>query len=130
MVGQGNTADAEYLVNTSLYVPLHGAASQEFGDRELPSLPRLLEASGYQTATFHTNDVKFWNRKAFYRALGFQQYYDKSYFGDDDMVMFGSSDEVLYAKTADKLAEMNASGQPYYAHVISDVRAPSVQYSG
>jgi len=35
------------------------------------------------------------------------------------MVFFGSSDEVLYAKTADQLAQMGASGQPFYAQVIS-----------
>lgn len=119
MVGQGNTADAEFVVNTSLYIPQHGAASQDFGDRLIPSMPRLLGANGYQTATFHTNDVKFWNRKALYQALGFQHYYDKTFFGDEDMVFFGSSDEVLYAKTADQLAQMSASGQPFYAQVIS-----------
>jgi len=119
MVGQGNTADAEFVVNTSLYIPQHGAASQDFGDRLIPSMPRLLGANGYQTATFHTNDVKFWNRRALYQALGFQHYYDKTFFGDEDMVFFGSSDEVLYAKTADQLAQMSASGQPFYAQVIS-----------
>ncbi|MBW5447489.1 sulfatase-like hydrolase/transferase [Cohnella sp. CFH 77786] len=119
MVGQGNTADAEFVVNTSLYVPQHGAASQDFGDRLLPSMPRVLAANGYDTATFHTNDVKFWNRKALYRALGFGRYYDKTFFGDDDMVFFGSSDELLYAKTAGKLSEMSAGGKPFYAQLIS-----------
>lgn len=119
MVGQGNTADAEFVVNTSLYIPPHGAASQVLGDRLLPSLPRLLGARGYQTATFHTNDVKFWNRTALYQALGFQKYYDKSFFGDEDMVFFGSSDEVLYAKAGDQLDQMYASGQPFYAQIIS-----------
>jgi len=119
MVGQGNTADAEFVVNTSLYIPQHGAASQDFGDRLLPSMPKLLAAGGYQTATFHTNDVKFWNRKALYQALGFERYYDKAFFGDEDMVFFGSSDEVLYAKTADQLVTMSATGQPFYSQIIS-----------
>ena len=119
MVGQGNTADAEFVVNTSLYVPQHGAASQDFGDKLLPGMPRLLAANGYQTATFHTNDVKFWNRKEMYRALGFGKYFDKQFFGEDDTVFFGSSDELLYAKTADKLAEMGKEGKPFYAQIIS-----------
>src|SRR5690606_9603319 len=42
-VGQGNTSDAEYVVNTSLYIPPRGAATQMYADRELPSLPKLLE---------------------------------------------------------------------------------------
>nr|WP_123043859.1 LTA synthase family protein [Cohnella candidum]AYQ75779.1 LTA synthase family protein [Cohnella candidum] len=119
MVGQGNTADAEFVVNTSLYVPKHGAASQDFGDRLLPSMPRLLASNGYDTATFHTNDVKFWNRKELYAALGFGKYYDKQFFGDDDLVFFGSSDELLYEKTAAKLAEMDAADKPFYAQIIT-----------
>ncbi|MBO9596209.1 MAG: LTA synthase family protein, partial [Cohnella sp.] len=119
MVGQGNTSDAEFVVNTSFYIPQHGAASQDYGGLALPSMPKTLHDNGYQTATFHTNDVQFWNRKELYKALGFDNYYDASYFGNDDMVFFGSSDEVLYDKTIDKLTEMNKTGQPFYAQLIS-----------
>jgi lipoteichoic acid synthase len=119
MVGQGNTADAEFVVNTSFLIPPHGAASQDYGDLQLPSMPRVLAANGYDTATFHTNDVRFWNRKELYKALGFGRYYDKAYFGDDDLVFFGSSDEVLYRKTTDKLLEMSKSGKPFYAQLIT-----------
>ncbi len=119
MVGQGNTADAEFVVNTSLYIPQHGAASQEYSDRLLPGMPRLLAKHGYQTATFHTNDVKFWNRNALYPALGFGKYYDKEFFKDEDLVFFGSSDEVLYRNTLEKLQEMRSSGRPFYTQIIS-----------
>jgi lipoteichoic acid synthase len=119
MVGQGNTADAEFVVNTSFLIPPHGAASQDYGNLELPSMPRVLAANGYDTATFHTNDVKFWNREALYKALGFGHYYDKKYFGEDDLVFLGSSDEVLYRKTTDKLLEMSRSGKPFYAQLIT-----------
>ena len=119
MVGQGNTADAEFVMNTSLYVPRHGAASQVFGDRLLPSLPRVLKQHGYYTATFHTNDVKFWNRNNLYRALGFDEYFDREFFGDEDLVFFGSSDEVLYRNTLQKLKELSAAGRPFYAQIIS-----------
>lgn len=118
-VGQGNTSDAEFVVNTSFYIPQHGAASQDYGNVDLPSMPKVLKANGYQTATFHTNDVQFWNRKELYKALGFDKYYDASYFGDDDLVFFGSSDEVLYDKTADELLEMSKNGKPFYAQLIS-----------
>ncbi|XID91264.1 LTA synthase family protein [Paenibacillaceae bacterium WGS1546] len=119
MIGQGSTSDAEYVVNTSLYVPRREAASQNNAKKELPSLPKLLGANGYQTATFHTNDVSFWNRTELYPALGFDRYYDKSFFGEDDYIAFGSSDEVLYDKTIDELKEMRASGKPFYAQIVS-----------
>jgi lipoteichoic acid synthase len=118
-VGQGNTADAEFVVNTSFYIPLHGAASQDYGDLALPSLPKVLKEHGYQTATFHTNDVQFWNRKELYQALGFDHYYDAEFFGDEDMVFFGPSDEVLYDKTADELLKMSKTGKPFYSQIIS-----------
>ncbi|MFB9274742.1 LTA synthase family protein [Cohnella cellulosilytica] len=119
MVGQGTTSDAEYTVNTSLYVPKHEPATKNNVKKDLPSLPKLLQAQGYDTATFHTNDVKFWNRTELYPALGFDRYYDKSFFGDTDHIAFGSSDEVLYAKTIDELKKMDESDAPFYAQVIS-----------
>lgn len=118
-VGQGNTSDAEYVVNTSLYIPPRGAATQMYADRELPSLPKLLEKHSYDTATFHTNVVEFWNRGELYESLGFNHYYDTEYFGEEDTVFFGASDDVLYRKTIDKLVEMDEAENPFYSHVIS-----------
>ncbi|CAM2921266.1 LTA synthase family protein [Paenibacillus sediminis] len=118
-VGQGNTSDAEFVVYTSCYIPNNEAATQNYAYKELPSLPKLLKQSGYQTATFHTNVVEFWNRGELYKGVGFDRYYDKSFFGEDDKVFFGSSDEVLYAKTAEQLKKMNESGQPFYSQIIS-----------
>jgi phosphoglycerol transferase MdoB-like AlkP superfamily enzyme len=118
-VGQGNTSDAEFVVNTSLFIPRKGAASETFGDKVLPGLPRLLAERGYDTMTFHTNDVVFWNRKELYPALGFSRYYDRTFFGDEDVVMFGASDEVLYRKVAEELTRVAAGGRPFYAMVVS-----------
>lgn len=118
-VGQGNTSDAEFIVNTSFYVPPDGPATDIYAGKELPSLPKLLKEQGYDTATFHTNDVEFWNRGELYEALGFDRFYDKSYFGEEDTVFYGASDEVLYAKTAEQLSRMNNSTHPFYSHVIS-----------
>lgn len=118
-VGQGNTSDAEFIVNTSFYVPPDGPATEIYAPKELPSLPKLLQEQGYDTATFHTNEVDFWNRGELYRALGFNRYYDKAFFGEDDTVFYGASDEVLYSKTSAELARMNESSEPFYSHVIS-----------
>jgi len=118
-VGQGNTSDAEFVVNTSFYIPPRGAATQHYVDRVLPSLPRLLQGAGYDTATFHTNVVEFWNRGELYKALGFNRYYDKAFFGEDDKLFFGASDDTLYSKTAAELKKMNDAGKPFYTQIIS-----------
>ncbi|RAV19885.1 LTA synthase family protein [Paenibacillus contaminans] len=118
-VGQGNTSDAEFVVNTSFYIPPIGAATQTYADRSLVSMPKLLKQNGYNSATFHTNVVEFWNRGELYKALGFDHYYDQSFFGQEDTVFFGPSDEMLYAKTADEIEKMSKSGQPFYTQIIS-----------
>jgi len=118
-VGAGTTSDAEFVVNTSLYVPQHEPATQVDVDKALPSLPKLTEANGYNNATFHTNEISFWNRKELYSALGWQKYYDKSFYGDDDHVAFSASDEVLYAKTLPVLVQMDQADKPFYAMIIS-----------
>ncbi|WP_225442744.1 LTA synthase family protein [Paenibacillus lycopersici] len=119
MVGQGTTSDAEYVVNTSLYVPHHEAATDSYVDKALPSLPKLLHENGYDTATFHTNEVHFWNRNNLYAAIGWDKYYDQKFYGDEDHIAFGASDEVLYAKTIPELQRMDQSDKPFYAQVIS-----------
>ncbi|QGQ94050.1 LTA synthase family protein [Paenibacillus psychroresistens] len=119
MVGQGTTSDAEYVVNTSLYVPEHEAATDHFVDKALPSLPKLLLDNGFTTATFHTNKVEFWNRQELYTSLGWEHYYDQSFFGDDDHIAFGASDEILYSKTVNQLEKMDQSAQPFYAQMIT-----------
>ncbi|MFF2481193.1 LTA synthase family protein [Paenibacillus sp. NPDC058071] len=118
-VGQGNTSDAEFIVNTSFYIPPNGAATGVYAGKQLPSLPKLMQEHGYDTATFHTNVVEFWNRGEMYKALGFNRYYDKKFFGDEDTVFFGASDEVLYKKTAEELSRMSEAGKPFYTQVIS-----------
>ncbi|WP_040948732.1 LTA synthase family protein [Gorillibacterium massiliense] len=119
MAGQGNTSDAEYLLNTSLYIPPDGAASQSYVDKNLPSLPKLFSKMGYKTMTFHTNDVTFWNRKELYASLGFDKYYDKSFFKDEDFLFFGASDPVLFRKSTEVMVELQKNNQPFYANLIT-----------
>lgn len=118
-IGIGNTSDAEFMLNTALYPPGMRGASEVYGDRMIPSLPRLLKNDGYKSVTFHTNTVTFWKRDEMYPALGFDQYYDEEFFGTEDYFLMGASDEVLYDKTFDVLKELHETGQKYYANVIT-----------
>ncbi|KUP25518.1 LTA synthase family protein [Paenibacillus sp. DMB5] len=118
-IGPGNTSDAEFMSNTSIYPIGTLAMSTGFGDRELPSLPRLLRKKGYEAYTFHVNKVGFWNRNELYPALGFNGYYDKGNFVNDHFNSFGASDEQLYVTAVDKLAELNGQGTPFYAQLVT-----------
>ncbi|MHA7138110.1 LTA synthase family protein [Rossellomorea arthrocnemi] len=119
-IGAGNTSDAEFLVNTSLYPAGLQATSKAYGDKQIPGLPRILNNKGYQTATFHTGEVTYWYRDQLYPALGFNKYYDRSYFGEKDIVgSFGPSDDVLYKGAIDVMESYVKDDERFYTHLVS-----------
>ncbi|MBO7745954.1 LTA synthase family protein [Paenibacillus sp. MWE-103] len=118
-IGQGNTSDAEFMSNTSIYPTAKIAMSTGYGDRNVPSLPRLLQQNGYAADTFHVNDVTFWDRNKLYAALNFNRYYDKPYYKNDHFNSFGASDEELYRVAVEKLGEIAKTQQPFYGQMIT-----------
>lgn len=119
-IGQGNTSDAEFITNTSIYPRASGAISSSYIGVEYPSLPRLLQSKGYKTVTFHTNKVTYWNRDNLYPSLGFDNYYDKALYQDEDFVgRYGSSDEILFQKAVPILETFKIQNQKFYASLIT-----------
>ncbi|MBW4838118.1 MAG: LTA synthase family protein, partial [Paenibacillaceae bacterium] len=118
-IGPGNTSDAEFMSNTSIYPTAAEAMSTGYGDRQIPSLPRLLQSQGYVANTFHINKVTFWDRHKMYPALNFDKYYDKPYYTNDHFNNFGASDEEMYRVGVEKLAELQAQNKPFYAQFVT-----------
>lgn len=118
-IGPGNTSDAEFMSNTSIYPTAAEAMSTGYGDRQIPSLPRLLQSQGYVANTFHINKVTFWDRHKMYPALNFDKYYDKPYYTNDHFNDFGASDEEMYRVGVEKLGELKAQGKPFYAQFVT-----------
>ncbi|WP_308634223.1 LTA synthase family protein [Paenibacillus silvisoli] len=118
-IGQGNTSDAEFMSNTSIYPTAKMAMSTGYGDRDIPSLPKLLEKNGYVASTFHVNDVTFWDRNKLYAALGFDHYFDKPNFKNDHFNSFGASDEELYRVGVEKLQEVSGGTKPFYGQFVT-----------
>lgn len=117
--GPGNTSDAEFIMNTSLYPVAYNPTSQTYGNKKFPSLPRLLREKGYETMTFHADEVTFWNRDELYPALGFDQYYDQKFIGTKDTIGMGASDEVLFSKALRVMQEKKLNNQPFYAQLVT-----------
>ena len=116
----GNTADAEFIMNSSLYSPKGQAASVAYVGKAIPALPRLLGQQGYDTFTMHQNTAAYWNRKELYATLGFSRYYDSGFFRwADKFDRKGSSDELLFKKGGDLLRQVDASSTPFYAQLIT-----------
>jgi lipoteichoic acid synthase len=119
-IGQGNTSDAEFISNTSLYPLPKGAISTDYEGVNYPSLPRLLKNEGYSSVTLHPNILTFWRRDNLYPCLGFDKYYAKDYYQDQDLLgPWGSSDELLYKKALPILTDFLKSKQKFYASLIT-----------
>ena len=117
--GIGNTADAEFTIATSMLAPLQQSATTAYADRVLPSMPRFADSLGYATITLHTNDAHFWYRTDLYASLGYDKYYDKSYFKDRDKMWRGSSDEVLFQDGLKAMKAQLKTGKPLYAAFVT-----------
>ncbi|WAA12139.1 LTA synthase family protein [Fervidibacillus halotolerans] len=117
--GPGNTSDAEFLMNTSLFPTPFNPTSQTYGNKIFPSLPRLLKEKGYASMTFHADEIEFWNRIELYPALGFDTYYDETFFGKKDIIGMGSSDEYLFNKAFEVLKAHHVTDQKFYAHLVT-----------
>jgi lipoteichoic acid synthase len=118
--GMGNTADAEFIVNTSLYAPQGQAAPVKYANRRIPAMPRVLKTLGYDSFTIHPNNVLYWNRRQMYRAIGFHHYYDTLFFkGAPKMGQFGASDQELFKRGVKVMRKLEASGTPFYSQFIT-----------
>ena len=115
-IGPGNTSDAEFMMNTSLYPDGSKATTNLYENTSFPSLPKLLKKEGYQTLTLHVDDIHFWNRDQLYPNLGWDKVYDKTFFGTEDPIGLGASDRVLFQKGLEVLEKTE---QPFYAMFVT-----------
>ena len=116
-VGAGNTSDAEFEVNNSVYASSKNSVYTDFYDREYYGLPYILKDNGYEEANvFHGYKKEFWNREEAYKYQGFDKFYSSEDFSDDDIVGMGVSDKTFLKETADKMKEMS---QPFYSFIIT-----------
>ena len=116
-ISMGTTSDAEFAVSTSCYPLPAESAFKTMANRKFIGLPSLLRTGGYYTTTFHTNKSTFWNRKNMYPRLGFNKWYDQSYFGTDYRGdSYGSPDYVLYQKAIPVIKKLKV---PFYAQIIT-----------
>jgi len=114
-IGQGNTADAELLVQCSLQPSRSGAAFYEYAGARFRCLPDLLGQAGYRTVVMHANDPEFWGRATTYPAIGFRDFLHVEHFPGKKIGM-GTSDADFFEQAA---ARIGALPEPFYAALLS-----------
>lgn len=120
-VGQGKTADAELMLETSLFGTSSGSVMSNYGGTNtFQSMPALMSQQGYTSAAFHGDVPSFWNRDNTYKNWGYDYFFSKSYYKNADNpdynVGYGMKDKLFLKGTAKYLEELP---QPFYSKVIT-----------
>jgi len=117
-VAGGNTSDAEFMTNNSLYPAKEGTAYFRFATNTFNSLPILLKNAGYNTYAAHAYSPSFWNRTEMYKAVGFDKFISQSDLVMDEFIGWGGwalSDDSFYRQTLEAIDKSN----PFYAFLVS-----------
>ncbi|WP_223640467.1 LTA synthase family protein [Planococcus sp. 4-30] len=118
-VGAGTTSDAEWMVNTGLYPEGMIPTANSLTGKEVPSLARSLKEKGYGSATYHADDVSFWNRDVLYPVLGYEEIFSIEDIPDIKQVGFGPADEVLFDFAANELPRQLEAYERIYANIVT-----------
>lgn len=118
-IGAGNTSDAEWLMHTSLYPEGMDPTVNTLEGTEIPSLAWTLKKNGYGAATYHADDITYWNRDKLYPALGFDYIYTSSEIPDEKEIGFGPADEVLFSFVGEQLPKQLKTHDKMYSNIIT-----------
>jgi len=117
-VAGGNTSDAEFLANTSMYPIKTGSVYYTYADNTYLSLPSVLKEQGYTTTAYHAFKPHFWNRDNMYKALIFDRFYSESDYKKDDFAGWDGrvlSDKTFFLQSVDFLKKK----EPFYGFFVS-----------
>ena len=116
-VGSGNTSDAEFVVNNSILPINTNAVYIDYYNNDFYGLPHILKDNGYKTVNvFHAFEKEFWNRNVAYPNQGFDRYFSKEDFYEDEIIGVGLSDEKFLMQTVDKIKQQI---EPWYSFIIT-----------
>lgn len=115
-VAGGNTSDAEFMSNNSLYPAQSGAAYYSYSGNQYDSLAKELNDKNYYTAALHGNNEGFWNRNVMYKAEKFDSFYGEHSFNIDETVGLGLSDKSFLNQSIEKMKNFK---QPYYSFLVT-----------
>lgn len=116
-VHEGNTIDAEFIANTSLYPLKQGSTSFLYPYNNYSnSLPKIMKKNGYFTSDIQPDEGSFWNWMVLMKSLGFEKCMDNSSFHEDETFGMGMSDEVFLRQLEPIIVKQK---QPFYTFMIT-----------
>ena len=118
---QGKTADAELIMDNSLYGLPQGAAFVTKSNNTYQALPAILnQEQDYTSAVLHGDGKSFWNRDEVYKEFGVDYFFDEAFYNmtDEQVIGYGLKDKPFF-KESMPLLETIDQEEPFYAHLIS-----------
>jgi lipoteichoic acid synthase len=115
---QGKTADAEFILENSLYGLPQGSAFSTKGLNTYQAAPAILDEKGYTSAVFHGNKGSFWNRDEIYKSFGYDAFYDSSYYemNEGELADYGLHDKPFFEQSKPLLESLP---QPFYTKFLT-----------
>lgn len=117
-VAGGNTSDAEFLSNTSLYPAKEGSVYTIYPENFYYSLPKAMKEQGYTTYAMHGFRPDFWNRNEMYKALGFDVFVSEEDYEMDDFAGWDGtalSDSSFFRQSLEKID----TSKPFYSFLVT-----------
>lgn len=115
-IGKGNTSDAEFSSQNSLYPVTEGGSYNLFEENTFYGLPWIMRANGYQTKVYHGYVGSFWNREAAYVNQGFEDFMSMDDMEDGERIAFGLSDVHMFEQT---IEDIKKTPEPFYDFIIT-----------
>lgn len=115
---QGKTADAEFMLENSLFGLPQGSAFTTKGLNTYQAAPAILGQQGYTSAVFHGNSGSFWNRNEIYKSFGYNKFFDESFYdmNPENLADYGLMDKPFYEQSSKLLESLP---QPFYTKFIT-----------
>lgn len=115
-VNEGNSSDAEFMANCSVYPLRQGSTFFRFPNNAYNTLPNLLKRHGYSATAFQSDDGSMWNVRPAFAAMGFDKFVTVSEYNMNESFGMGFADGPYLEQTAEKLSKFK---QPFYAFVVT-----------
>ncbi|MDO4482236.1 MAG: sulfatase-like hydrolase/transferase [Bacillota bacterium] len=114
--GSGNTSDAEFATNNSIFGSMQSYTYKIFQDNYWNGLPVLLKDRGYSTVAFHAYEGDYWNRENAYPGQGFDEFYSQDDYDITETLGMGLSDSEFFSQSFEILEDFS---QPFYGFFVT-----------